>query len=222
MKKSRTILVGFLAVMVLLTGGYSLNSVAQDSSEVPEILDLNASLDFDKEAIRKWAEEHSWKEARNLALKSYGRQSVEGNSSIKRARLYAPLYEWVEINYRGELNFWSKEKIQEKYQSRLVKPNEGASFFCVFAYKNKSILDTENFNFVLEDEEGRHWRAKEDGKVVLSRIQSTTLQGAIFYLGRINLQFNFSEEKKPSWDKLTLYIIRTDRAKRTELTWDFN
>ena len=57
MKKLRTILVDLL--MVLMIMGFSLNAVAQNNSEkekeIPEILKLNPSLDFDKKAIKEWA-----------------------------------------------------------------------------------------------------------------------------------------------------------------------
>jgi len=223
MKKGRTILVGLL--LVLMTVGFSLNAVAQDNSEnekeIPEILQLNPSLDFDREAIKEWAEEHSWEEARSLAIESHVRKTEEDITETKSVRMYTPLLTWLAANYKGEQRFWSKEKIQEDYRSYLDKPKEGIYFLCHFMYFDRSVLNMGNFRFVLEDEKGKHWEAGESGNISLRQIRSRSVLGTTAYLGLIDLRFYFSEDKYPNWDQLTLYIIRTDQLVRTEFTWAF-
>lgn len=246
--------------MVLMAVGFFLKAPAQNNSkkgtEIPEIFQLNASMDFDKKAINEWVKEHSWKEAYSLADGSHTKRTIDFQFNVSKhfdsrktmnewgkkfggtlandsgitvenfrsisVTLYIPSYCWIEANYRGEQSFWEKDRIQETYQSTVVDPDEQAYFIFQAGTTKRSALDTENFQFTLEDEEGREWEAEETGYVSLREdIRSESFAGTKFYIGTIDLRFYFSKDKKPSWDQLTLSVVRANKDGKKEFTWDF-
>lgn len=219
MKKLRVGLIILLAVT--LVGGLQFNSlVAQETDEIPEILQLNPSLDFDKEAIKQWANENSWEEARNLVLDAHDRKKVESMTERRTATLYTPIVTWVENYYKAKQRFWGEEKRKEEYKNSVDYPNEGAYFLYGFATGEKLELKAKDLRFVLEDKEGKHWV----GQNVRLRDQTEkNILGIIVYFYAVDVEFNFPEDKIPNWEKLTLYVIRTDLVgERYEFTWDFN
>lgn len=221
MKKFRVGLVILLAVTLLV--GLQFNSlVAQETEEIPEIFQLNPSLDFDKEAIKQWAEEHSWEEAFNLAQDAHSRfyaeddfnQSGEGGF----VTFYTPVIIWVDQNFSGEQRSWSEEEIKEKYRSYLRKPTESAYFLVSRVMDNRAGLEKENLRFVLEVGD-KTWEASS---VSARELEERQFSGNTAYRRFFHVQFDFTDmEGHPKWSKWTLYIIREDVKGKQEFVWDF-
>jgi len=144
---------------------------------------------------------------------AFGEETIRAN-----VVLYTPMFTWMEENYKGELRFWSQEKIEEEYEEKSLSPDEGAHFKVQIKTKDKSELLKENLRFVLEDKKENRW---ESQRVEFSEIKKKQMKDVPTYERNVDVWFSFSEDRKPNWSELTLYIIRTDIIGRDEVTWTF-
>lgn len=219
MERGRNTLVVSIIVILLLFSSFSVYPSQDTEEKIPEIFQLNASANFDKEAIKQWAEKNSWGEARNWVLDAHEREIVESITERKTVTLYTPIVTWVENYYKAEQRFWGEEKRKEEYKNLVDYPDEGAYFYYGFMTGEKLDLKPGDLRFVLEDNEGRHWVGEN---VRLRNETKKNILGVTVHFHAVDVEFNFPEDKVPNWEKLTLYIIRTDLVgERYEFTWDF-
>jgi len=219
-KRGKNTFVVAIVVFLALFSSFSVLPSQDTEKEIPEILQLNASMNFDKEAIKQWVEKNSWEEARNRVLDAHEREKVESITKRRTVTLYTPIVTWIENYYKAEQRFWGEEKRKEEYKNLVDHPGEGAYFYYSFMAGEKLDLMAKDLRFVLEDNEGKHWI----GQNIRLRDQTKkNILGVTVYFYAVDVEFNFSEDKKPNWEKLTLYIIRTDLVgKRYEFTWNFS
>lgn len=191
----------------------------EKEEKILEIFKLNASTNFDREAIKRWAEKNSWKEARNFVLDAHERKKTESVMKNKTVTLYTPIATWIENYYKAKQRFWSEEKRKEEYKEKVDYPDKGAYFLYGFTTGKKLELRAKDLRFVLEDNTDRHWigenvRIRDEAK--------KNIMGVNVFFYTADVEFNFPEDKIPSWEKMTLYVIRTDLVgQRDEFTWNF-
>ncbi len=216
MKKTTILNVLSLTLILALTMTTSVSVGAQDSTDVPEIFELNFTRDFDKEAIMDWVEDHSWEEALDMLAKSHSVQETEGLFGSTQVTVYTPVVYWVGSHYAGDKRLWEEEKIKDRYERTVTDPEE--SLEIVYRRKTYSEGETglkkDNLRFVLEDRTGQQWEAQN---LEQSSLEETDFFGMKGYVGQISAEYVF-EEGPPSFDKLTIHVIRTDKLERNEFT----
>ena len=150
---------------------------------------------------------------KDLSGAAFGKDTIRASVT-----LYTPLLTWIEQNYKGEIRFWSQEKIKEEYQETVTPPKDGVRFHIKIKTRNKAELQKENLRFVLESENGNKW---ETDRIEFGEIKKRKSMGGTIYERGADVWFNFADNKRPSWLELTLYIVRMDIIGRDKIIWTF-